>query len=59
MREFVPSPNIWSNFGYNGTQDSINEYVLKFISTKMKEKLPVEKADVRDEKTVSYWQRKP
>lgn len=51
MREFVPSPNIWSNFGYNGTQDSINEYVLKFISTKMKEKLPVEKADVRDEKT--------
>lgn len=38
MREFVPSPNVWNNFGYSGTQDSINEYVLKFISTKMKEK---------------------
>lgn len=44
MREFVPSPNVWNNFGYSGTQDSINEYVLKFISTKMKEKLPTEKA---------------
>lgn len=42
MREFVPSPNVWNNFGYSGTQDSINEYVLKFISTKMKEKLPSE-----------------
>lgn len=38
MREFVPSPNVWNNFGYSGTQDNINEYVLKFISTKMKEK---------------------
>lgn len=37
MREFVPNPNIWNNFGYSGTQDSINEYILKFISTKMKE----------------------
>ena len=50
MREFVPSPNVWNNFGYSGTQDSINEYVLKFISTKMKEKSPVDKADVHDEK---------
>lgn len=40
MREFVPSPNVWNNFGYNGTQDNINEYVLKFISTKMKETQP-------------------
>ena len=38
MREFVPSPNVWNNFGYSGTQDNINEYILKFISTKMKEK---------------------
>ena len=51
MREFVPSPNVWNNFGYSGTQDSINEYVLKFISTKMKEKSPVEKVDVNDEQT--------
>lgn len=36
MKEFVPSPNIWNNFSYSGTQDSINEYILKFISTKMK-----------------------
>lgn len=50
MREFVPSPNVWNNFGYSGTQDSINEYVLKFISTKMKEKSPIDKADVHDEK---------
>lgn len=38
MREFLPSPNIWNNFGYSGTQDNINEYILKFISTKMKGK---------------------
>ena len=38
MREFVPSPNVWNSFGYSGTQDNINEYILKFISTKMKEK---------------------
>lgn len=44
MREFVPNPNVWNNFGYSGTQDSINEYVLKFISTKMKEKTSDEKA---------------
>lgn len=45
MREFVPNPNVWNNFSYSGTQDSINEYVLKFISTKMKEKTSDEKAD--------------
>ena len=38
MKEFIPNPNIWNNFGYTGTQDSINEYILKFISTKMKKK---------------------
>lgn len=37
MREFVPNPNIWNNFSYHGVQDNINEYILKFISTKMKE----------------------
>ncbi len=38
MKEFIPNPNIWNNFGYSGTQDNINEYILKFISTKMTEK---------------------
>lgn len=37
MKEFIPSPNIWNNFGYSGVQDNINEYILKFISTKMKQ----------------------
>lgn len=36
MKAFVPRPNIWNNFGFNGTQDTINEYIIKFISTKMK-----------------------
>lgn len=36
MSDFVPNPNIWSNFYYSGTQDNINEYILKFMSTKMK-----------------------
>lgn len=35
MQEFIPRPNIWNNFGFSGTQDSIHEYILKFISTKM------------------------
>lgn len=55
MREFVPSPNIWNNFGYSGTQDNINEYILKFISTKMKAKsddeLPGKKDEESSEKT--------
>lgn len=45
MREFVPNPNIWNNFGYSGTQDSINEYILKFISTKMKANSPNEQGN--------------
>lgn len=49
MREFVPSPNVWNNFGYSGTQDNINEYILKFISTKMKDK-PDREADKAGEK---------
>jgi hypothetical protein len=58
MREFVPSPNVWNNFGYSGTQDSINEYVLKFISTKMKEKLPVENIDEHDNQAGASNERK-
>jgi len=36
MKDFIPKPNIWNNFGFSGTQDTINEYILRFISTKMK-----------------------
>lgn len=39
MKEFIPNPNVWSNFNFLGSQDNINEYILKFISTKMK-KIP-------------------
>ena len=35
MKDFVPNPNLWSDFGYRGVQDNINEYILRFISTKM------------------------
>ena len=35
MKEFIPNPNIWNNFGFNGVQDNINEYIIKFMSTKM------------------------
>lgn len=47
MKEFIPNPNIWNNFGYSGVQDNINEYILKFISTKMK--LHTEGADTPEE----------
>lgn len=36
MKEFVSNPTVFSNFGFNGIQDSINEYIVKFMSTKMK-----------------------
>lgn len=35
MKEFIPNPNIWNNFGFSGIQDNINEYIVKFMSTKM------------------------
>ena len=51
MREFVPNPSVWNNFGYSGTQDSINEYILKFISTKMK-KVPKTKLGSSKEEAI-------
>lgn len=36
MKEFVSNPTVFSNFAFNGIQDSINEYIVKFMSTKMK-----------------------
>ncbi len=47
MHEFVPSPNVWNNFGYSGIQDNINEYILKFISTKMKERSQYDNKSVK------------
>lgn len=37
MKEFVPNPMVLSNFAFSGVQDNINEYIVKFMSTKMKE----------------------
>lgn len=36
MREFVPKPSVSSNFAFTGTQDVINDYILKFMSTKLR-----------------------
>ncbi|MEN6462524.1 MAG: hypothetical protein ABFC94_14305 [Syntrophomonas sp.] len=36
MKDFIQNPNIWNNFGFSGIQDNINEYIVKFMSTKMK-----------------------
>lgn len=36
MKEFVSNPTVFSNFAFNGIQDNINEYIVKFMSTKMK-----------------------
>lgn len=36
MKEFIQNPNIWNNFGFSGIQDNINDYIVKFMSTKMK-----------------------
>ena len=36
MKEFVSNPTVFSNFSFTGVQDNINEYIVKFMSTKMK-----------------------
>lgn len=36
MKEFVTNPTVFSNFSFNGIQNNINEYIVKFMSTKMK-----------------------
>lgn len=45
MKEFIPNPNIWNNFGFNGIQDNINEYIIKFMSTKMVEQKSKEETE--------------
>lgn len=37
MKEFISNPTVFSNFSFNGIQDNINEYIVKFMSTKMKQ----------------------
>ena len=45
MRDFVPNPSIISNFSFSGVQDNINEYIVKFMSTKMKKGAPKENGE--------------
>lgn len=37
MSVFVAQPKIWTDISFNGVQDSINDYIIKFMSSKMKE----------------------
>lgn len=50
MKEFVPNPMVLSNFTFTGVQDNINEYIVKFMSTKMKEVPKQNKIDKEAEK---------
>ena len=38
LKEIVSEPKIIADFSFNGTQMSLNEYIVKFISTKMKKR---------------------
>ncbi|MBC6721371.1 hypothetical protein, partial [Treponema sp. Marseille-Q4130] len=35
MGEFVPNPSILDNFNFGGIQDNINDFIIRFLSTKM------------------------
>lgn len=35
MNYFISNPRIWSDISFSGIQDNINEYIVKFMSTKM------------------------
>lgn len=50
MKEFVPNPMVLSNFAFTGVQDNINEYIVKFMSTKMKEGNDKNSSGEEDEK---------
>ena len=50
MKEFVPNPMVLSNFAFTGVQDNINEYIVKFMSTKMKEVVGQNSTDGENEK---------
>ncbi len=36
MKEFISNPTLWNNYTFSGGQSNINEYIVKFISTKIK-----------------------
>lgn len=36
MQYFVANPRVWADITFNGIQDNINDYIVKFISSKMK-----------------------
>lgn len=36
MGVFVANPKIWNDLDFSGIQDNINEYIVKFMSSKMK-----------------------
>lgn len=55
MKDFVPNPMVLSNFAFTGIQDNINEYIVKFMSTKMKE-VP-EKNNANKEVEKKYYGR--
>lgn len=55
MKEFVPNPMVMSNFAFTGVQDNINEYIVKFMSTKMKE--VVGQNNANEEKEKMYYGR--
>lgn len=55
MKEFVPNPMVLSNFAFTGVQDNINEYIVKFMSTKMKE--VVEKTNAGEGCEKKYYGR--
>ena len=50
MKEFVPNPMVLSNFAFTGVQDNINEYIVKFMSTKMKEVFAQSSAEEKEKK---------
>lgn len=55
MKEFVPNPMVLSNFTFTGVQDNINEYIVKFMSTKMKE--VSKKNNISEETEEKYYGR--
>ncbi len=55
MKEFVPNPMVLSNFAFTGVQDNINEYIVKFISTKMKKG----KCEGNENKEIYYGRIQP
>ncbi len=38
MSEFIPNSCTWNNYAFTGVQDNINDYIIKFISSKMKDR---------------------